>query len=87
MASEGHNGWSNYETWAVNLWLTNEEQHYIQPNGQGAQGLAKELREEVERGAPDLGNSMYGDLLWSTLREVNWLEIAEAMLAGGVGDD
>jgi len=23
-----YNGWSNYETWAVNLWLTNEEGSY-----------------------------------------------------------
>jgi hypothetical protein len=22
--SEGHNGWTNYETWAVNLWMDNE---------------------------------------------------------------
>lgn len=23
-----YNGWSNYETWCVNLWLTNEEPSY-----------------------------------------------------------
>lgn len=25
MAEKTHEGWTNYETWAVNLWLTNEE--------------------------------------------------------------
>ncbi|GFO82161.1 MAG: hypothetical protein A49_17880 [Methyloceanibacter sp.] len=25
----GYNGWSNYETWAVSLWLDNEESSYL----------------------------------------------------------
>jgi hypothetical protein len=27
-ASRGYNGWPNYETWAVALWLSNEETSY-----------------------------------------------------------
>ena len=27
-ADSKYNGWTNYETWAVNLWLTNEEGSY-----------------------------------------------------------
>jgi|SRR5579859_4299671 len=28
MSEQGYNGWSNYPTWAVNLWLSNDEGLY-----------------------------------------------------------
>ena len=30
MNEKTYNGWSNYETWVTNLWLTNDENTYIQ---------------------------------------------------------
>ena len=30
MNEKAYNGWSNYETWVTNLWLTNDESTYSQ---------------------------------------------------------
>lgn len=34
------------------------------------------LKEEITDGAPDLGASMYSDILGAALSDVNWMEIA-----------
>ena len=39
-----YNGWKNYETWCVNLWLTNEEPMYR---------LCRSLAAEARESAPD----------------------------------
>ena len=36
--SEGYNGWTNYETWVVNLWIDNE---------QGSQDFVRETAKEI----------------------------------------
>lgn len=36
-----YNGWANYETWAVNLWLNNEETSYRYWNEQAACQIAR----------------------------------------------
>jgi hypothetical protein len=38
MDDKRYNGWTNYETWAVNLWLDNEQgsQEYLQEQAQAA---------------------------------------------------
>ncbi len=77
-----HNGWSNYETWNVALWLGNERGSYDDMNdiirrhpddykaGQALKGYVEEM-------APDLGASMFSDLLNAALSEVDWAEIAQ----------
>jgi len=91
-----HEGWSNRETWIVNLWMSNEEPLY-----RYATELAREARKVAKatgRKAPSiLGQAMeewmeekarihgrdegfVNDLLNAALNRVNWTEIAKAWL-------
>lgn len=88
-----YNGWSNYETWNVALWLDNDEGSYLHVremaknaredhSGEGLEriALAGAIEEMVKEAAPDLDASMYSDLLNAALSEVDWREIAEHIL-------
>ena len=90
----GYNGWPNYETWAVNVWLANEPDTYerlmsIVQNCDTLGQQAETLREWVR---PDQGNAwqpemlslmaipvgMYVDLLAAAFDMVQWREIIRA---------
>jgi len=80
-----YNGWSNYETWNVKLWLDNDLGTYrdtveMARCARDEYQLAQDLRAYVEEMAPDLGASMFADLLGAALGEVDWSEIASAYL-------
>ena len=98
-----YNGWANYETWAVKLWMDNEEssQTYWQERTREAfeqaqeedafyegetatdrarRALAQALKDEHEEAAPDLGATVWGDLFNAAMSEVDWYEIAAALL-------
>ena len=77
-----YNGWSNYETWNVALWLDNEQGSYDEARDMARRArsehdLAGQLKDWVHEMAPDLGASMFADLLGAALSEVDWYEIAE----------
>ena len=94
--SKRYNGWSNYETWVVKLWLDNEEWSYRnfsqlaranKRNADPTHELVSQLKEYHEEMNP-LGDkaNVFADLLGAALSEVDWYEIAEAYL-GDVEDE
>lgn len=83
-----YQGHTNYETWAVKLWIDNEQasQEYWQerasecmdmPDAQYT--LADWIKDETETLAPEI-EGVYSDLLSAALSSVNWREIAEGMI-------
>lgn len=99
MTDTTYNGWTNYETWAVNLWLDNDQgsQEYWREIAEeiyrdsaprnsltrrdvATYDLADRLKSEVADNAPDLGASLYSDLLGAALSEANYDEIARHMI-------
>lgn len=82
----GHNGWTNYETWAVNLWLDNDEHTqqmvYRLANGRLDRASAREaLKDFVENEREEWresGASMFDDLLNGALSSVDYWEIIAA---------
>ena len=41
-----YNGWTNYETWAVNLWITNEQASYLHWTGRAWEILGDQSKDE-----------------------------------------
>lgn len=81
MNTKEYNGWTNYETWLINLYF-GDDTDWIHTTVNGAYStydLAKMIEDWVkdEEVMPQLGG-VYGDLLNGALSEVNWYEIAEA---------
>lgn len=80
---EGYNGWTNYETWLVKLWMDNEQssqQYYreIAKEAKSKYELSCRIEDEIKDGIP-VTIGMYADLLTSALKSVNWYEIANSL--------
>ena len=91
-----YNGWSNYETWAVNLWLSNEEGSYRRwtararellaecpdpaPDRSALTRLAGELKEAVTEECAIRTATLAADLMNAALGEVDWYEIARSWI-------
>lgn len=89
-----YNGWTNYETWNVALWIDNEPGTYKErremaraawegnedDEDAAVRVLADSLKSWVEDMRPDLGASMFSDLLGAALSEVDWHEMAVSFL-------
>ena len=77
--SEEYNGWTNWETWMVNLWITND---------QGLTETAQEapepsdLKEWFEEIAYEGLEGFLLDCVSGVLSDVNWYEIHEGIMEG-----
>lgn len=94
MADKGYNGWSNYETWNVKLWMDNDEGSYNYWKEQTLEAweqedhdlantvsrLADMLETEHKDNIPETSGT-YADLLGAALSEVDWHEIAESLVS------
>lgn len=93
-ANHRHCGWSNYQTWAVNLYLgdyfTERTAEYIAQGGKvSAIDVADSLRSDFNQiiydrypahGKREEIDYLVADLLSSARREIEWRELAEAYL-------
>ncbi|MGH8235391.1 MAG: DUF7249 family protein [Steroidobacteraceae bacterium] len=97
MTDQTYNGWKNYETWNVALWIDNEQgsHEYWQERTReiladadcekddAASALADALEEWCDemRDHGSTTEGMFGDLLTHALGQVYWREIAENWLS------
>jgi len=87
MSSNKYNGWTNYETWNFNLWITNEESDYnhaleLAEDSENKYGLSKKLEEWADSMAEDYKyieqfSGFIMDMINSSIKEVNFYEVAE----------
>lgn len=73
--SEKYNGWTNWETWNVNLWLCNNEGDYDMAKNCKDGNAIRELVEEYRTRT----SGMFADLINRALDRVNWEEIYKGL--------
>lgn len=89
MPEEGYNGWSNYATWAVHQWLTNDPAirdkvnqvvHGRVPDERLSEWVENEMWQELlEVNEDDVPHCLGSDLLTWAIGQVNWQELVTAL--------
>lgn len=79
MDQQRYNGWANYNTWLVNLWITNDE--YTEEGLRlavryGGHDGARDYVDELLDDSGIASGTMWYDMIRSCLSEVDWREIA-----------
>ena len=90
--SKKYNGWTNYETWNFNLWITNEEEDYSQVLELAFDSADEyELSNKLETLAIEWADKIFldlenrgichsgfiSDMVYSSIKSVNFYEVAE----------
>ena len=85
MSDQTYNGWKNYETWAVGMWLDGNydgEGTYLEAlritreyAPEGAYAVANALEEFFTEQLPEL-DGIVSDLLNGAISEIDWHELA-----------
>lgn len=88
-----YNGWTNYETWCINLWLTDNpgDYHYLtnlatSPHLTDYQ-KADQLRADIEDTIPDDLSGLLRDLLLSSISSCNFHEIIKSVQEDQVDEE
>ena len=84
-----YNGWTNYETWNLSLWIDNDREWYRAVNDKAVglvnDALTKKQQIEILRSfiidlvqdeEPKIDACFYSDILNASIREVNFWEIS-----------
>jgi hypothetical protein len=92
-----HMGWSSFETWLINVYVTDDQGLYRWLTDLAQQDLSREeMAEALQRELYDLtlpdpvdgivileGTSLAAHLIQTSLERVNWLEIVESLESEG----
>lgn len=80
----GYNGWTNKETWLVNIWYMPEMPQYFsdmeefEVDASDLEGAVKYIAEECEA-LSQLPPGLLSDFISTCWAEVNWHELSEAL--------
>lgn len=69
MTDNTYNGWTNWETWNINMWFDNSF------NGMSADEIEEMVREHL---SIEIEMGLKADFLNNSLNVTNWQELAEA---------
>ena len=86
---ETYNGWTNYETWCLNIWIDNDQYlaerkaelirevtlHYDDKQAYELSLLLENMVEELKDNALEVG--LLSDLLGGAIGKINFFELAE----------
>lgn len=82
MSDSGFNGWANWETWNVSLWILNDESLYKQAlsySGRGAIDARTFVEDMLPCGTPDMADEIQSQGVVNVFNRVDWREIHETL--------